>query len=114
MIDRATLVAERPVLSYREIARKWGVTVGRVAAAVRDQNKPVAAKPGGRDSAVDGEILGLMSDGRERTTPEIARQLNRDHCGVWRRLHVLERAGVMVKVKGHHGDMPAIWQEAPE
>jgi hypothetical protein len=116
MTSPATILGHRPALSYGQIARRYGMTRGQVAGIVfrarRPAPPPQPPKPAApRDSRFDGAILDLLSDGRIRTTHEIAAALGGLHSSVFKRLAALEATGTVRLVQRGRGCAPSIWAE---
>lgn len=115
-VERAnTVLAMRPAYSFGEIARATGLTRSVVAGIVyRHRKRPASKAKLDREEPKtkhDDAILILMSDGRIRTTTEIAFNVggikNTIRCAVKR----LERLGLLELVQRERGNYPAIWRE---
>jgi hypothetical protein len=129
--EERVVMAVRAGHTYAEVARRFpGLTRSAVAGVVwradpvrkslyRPGHHPASADALARapsyTSKLDGPLLELLSDGRERTTDEIVRHLHSSKCRVYRRLrHLMEAGGVTREFLTLGGGRCAVWREAAE
>lgn len=123
MIAPALIAEEVKTQTYSQVARKHGLTRGQVAGvAYRLRVRRPCPRPSSEytrvppppEPFVQYAVLELMSDGRERTTQEIAARTGHRVNSVFDALRSLTLGGAMLMVTRGRGSLPSTWQEAPE
>jgi len=120
MITPALIAAECERSTYTAVARRYGLTKGKVAGLVykhRHPPIPVVRAPRLRsESPVELAVLMAMADGRMRTPYDLVRQTGYSHSAVCKHLRRLAEAGVLslIEKPPQGSTRPSIWQEAPE